>query len=585
MALDRCPALGTGAALQVRSDRPDDLVDVGVVIGGVVDRLAVDGDPEDAVVAHHEFGGVEAPLQTREDRPLEVQRTVAETTGHAVLDGDAGHDRRWGRRAEKPRGPSRETVESSRSALRHRLSIPVDTCRTDPTAKTMDRSWVAVPVGVVGAAAVLASPLPAGQARVLAITVWCIALWIGTPVPPWFTGLVGIGLIGAVTSTDLALTGFAEPATWLIVFGLLVGAATRQSGLAAAVRTAAFDRIGTETNARVAYRRLLIALCAAGLAFALVLPSALVRVLVLAPVLVEVGEAFEERRARLGLLFGPLFATFYGGVGVLTANVPNILIAGVAESTAGRSIGWTEWFVALFPVMGLARVAVIAVVVAVMYRPAPDSAVTVPETTGGVDPAARRMIAFLLVGVCVWATDPIHGLHPMFGAVLVAALSLSPRIGTLSFAAVEEVDFTIVFFVGAVFAIAAGLTETGVTETAAGALLSVVPTTAPAAVVLAAVFGVTAALALLLEGAAVASVLTPILLSFAATAGLDPAAIAFVEAAALGTYVFPYQSVVLVAVLREPIVESRELIRVTTVLSVATVVVLLPVLIALLVAG
>lgn len=40
------------------------------------------------------------------------------------------------------------------------------------------------------------------------------------PIPPAYTGLIGIGLIAVAFSTQLALTGFQKPATWLIGFGL-----------------------------------------------------------------------------------------------------------------------------------------------------------------------------------------------------------------------------------------------------------------------------------------------------------------------------------------------------------------------------
>ena len=90
----------------------------------------------------------------------------------------------------------------------------------------MNRSWYAVPVGVlVGAAIALFAPGPGDMTAMLAITAFCIALWITTPVPPWLTGLVAIGLIGVVFSPSLALVGFQLPATWLIVLGILIGEA------------------------------------------------------------------------------------------------------------------------------------------------------------------------------------------------------------------------------------------------------------------------------------------------------------------------------------------------------------------------
>ena len=49
------------------------------------------------------------------------------------------------------------------------------------------------------------APVGGETATLLAITLFCIALWIATPVPPAFTGMVCIGLISVTFSTDLAL--------------------------------------------------------------------------------------------------------------------------------------------------------------------------------------------------------------------------------------------------------------------------------------------------------------------------------------------------------------------------------------------
>lgn len=90
----------------------------------------------------------------------------------------------------------------------------------------------------------------------------------------------------------------------------------------------------------------------------------------------------------------------------------------------------------------------------------------------------------------------------------------------------------------------------------------------------------TLALTFVIEGVAVSSVLTPILVTFAATAGVPVDHVAYVEASALATFFFPYQSAVLVVILRTDLVETRDVIRTATLLSIATILALLPVEIA-----
>jgi len=461
--------------------------------------------------------------------------------------------------------------------------VTTDSTRSDALRGDVDPAWLSLPVGAAaGAAVLLFAPIDAEMARMLAITVFSIALWVGSPVEPWLTGLLAIGLVGVAFSTDLALTGFGSAATWLVVLGILLGEATRQSGLAAAVERAALGVIPGDatSDAKTTYRNLLFVLCAAALGFVVLVPSSLVRVLILGPILISVGERFTERRTRVGLFLGPLFVTYYAGTGILTGSLANIIITGLVETNAGVSIGWVEWAVWLGPVMAVGRAAVITAIAYFLYRPRDADAMRETDAvreSAAAPSEARRMMAFLLVGVAIWATDTVHGLHPLYGALVVAVLAFTPRIGVVGVDAVEEANFSIVFFLGAIFAIAAGLQQTGFTDVAADGILASFPQDASLAVALGFLAIASIALTFLMEGLAVASVLTPVLVAFAESAGLPLVPVAMTEAVALNTYFFPYQSAVLVAILGLDVVDSMELIKMAALCSLATLVLLLPI--------
>lgn len=443
-----------------------------------------------------------------------------------------------------------------------------------------DLAWLSLPVGVAAAAVVLLYvPLNTGMATMLAITVFAISLWIGGPVEPWLTGLLAIGLIGVAFNTNLALTGFHSAATWLVVLGILLGEATRQSGLAAAVeRTALAILPGDATvDATTTFRSLLLVLSGAALGFVVLVPSSLVRVLILGPILISIGKRFTERRARIGLFLGPLFVTYYAGTGILTGSLVNIIITGLVESNAGVSIGWMEWAVWLGPVMAIGRAAAITVIAYFLYRPQDPDAI---DASNGIDLSvensleAKRMLVFLLVGVAIWVTDFIHGLHPLYGALVVAVLAFTPRIGVVGADAIKDANFSIVFFLGAIFAIADGLQHTGFTDLAAEAILAGFPQNAPMSVTLGLLVVVSIALTFLMEGLAVASVITPVLVAFAESAGISLVPVAMTEAVALNTYFFPYQSAVLIAILGLDVVDSVELIKMASITSLATLLLL-----------
>ncbi|MGQ4556037.1 SLC13 family permease [Halobellus sp. GM3] len=449
----------------------------------------------------------------------------------------------------------------------------------------VDPSWLALPAGVLAAGSVLRfAPLAPDAARMLAITLFCVAMWIGSPVEPWFTALLGIGLMGVVFSTDLALTGFRSPATWLVVVGLLIGEAARASGLAELVERISLDRMPERisTDALAVYRYLLVVLSIGSFALAVLVPSSLVRVLILAPILSSLGDLFTERRAKVGIFLGPLFATYYGATGVLTGSLANIIVTGLVESGGGPAISWTEWALWMGPVMGVGRVAVVVAVTYLLYRPRDRDAMVAPDAVESVtaSPRERRMLLFLLIGVAIWATDFVHGLHPLFGAVVVALLAFTPRIGVIDNETMGETDFSILFFLGAIFAIAEGLQRTAFTDLAAETMLSYLPSDPSLPLVLVFVVAVSMLLAFVMEGMAVASVITPVFVSFANGAGIPLVPVAMAEAVALNGYFFPYQSAVLVAILGLGVVDTLELSRMASLCTIATLVFLLPIQIA-----
>ncbi|RQH02613.1 SLC13 family permease [Natrarchaeobius oligotrophus] len=442
---------------------------------------------------------------------------------------------------------------------------------------------LSVPLAVIGGLAIrFGAPLEPAGATMLAITAFCIVLWIGNLVPPAYTGILCLGIVGIAFSMDLALVGFQSPATWLIAFGLVMGEATRRSGLAEWTNQWIVDRcmpVSPAANPHQTYRRLLVGLSIGAFLLTLIVPVAIVRVLVLAPILLEAGERFDSKRAGLGLFLGPLFVTHYGTAAVLTGGSPNIVVVGILESITGVTITWTEWFALMFPVMGVGRLLVIVAVASLLYRPEPDLQISnVENEVRAMTGTERRMLVFLLAGVAVWASDFLHGLHPVYGALFVVVLSFLPGIGVVEFeGTLEDVDFSILFFIAAVFAIGDGLARTGVADRLAEGLLTIVPENAPLVVVLGIVLLIMIGLMFVVEELAAASVVTPIFVSFATDAGIPVTPIVLTEAMAFGLHVFPYQSAVLVVMLAYSIAEPRELIRMAAACTLAIVLLLVPI--------
>ena len=90
----------------------------------------------------------------------------------------------------------------------------------------------------------------------------------------------------------------------------------------------------------------------------LLVPSGMVRVLILIPLGIKLAERLgggEDRALAPAILSALVCSTYYGGCGVLTGSVPNIVVAAQLEQYADRSLLWTEWLRWMFPIIGLLR--------------------------------------------------------------------------------------------------------------------------------------------------------------------------------------------------------------------------------------
>ena len=79
------------------------------------------------------------------------------------------------------------------------------------------------------------------------------------------------------------------------------------------------------------------------------------------------GEA-PNSKVSAGLVLSLTCATYYGGTGILTAGVPNLVILGVLESR-DITIYWSEWAYYLFPIIGLLRVGLLYGLIRLLFRP------------------------------------------------------------------------------------------------------------------------------------------------------------------------------------------------------------------------
>jgi di/tricarboxylate transporter len=332
------------------------------------------------------------------------------------------------------------------------------------------------------------------------------------------------------------------------------------------------------------YGRLLISTYLLGILLALLIPSGVVRVLILMPMMVSLLKALGEKPGSpisAALILSLMCATYYGGTGVLTASVPNMVVFGVMESR-NIPVYWGEWAAYLFPVIGLLRTGCCYLLVRLLLpvpvdrvlSAAPADAPEVPRT---VTPAEKKIVGILLLGILLWATDALHGVHPAYIGLGLVLLCYLPGWGPLSPDRLRRVNFPILIYVAAVFAMGRAFENTGFNTHLAGILTGWLDLSgAGAHVKLGAITCLTVPFDFLTDTAAIAGVLTPLLLDFGAGIGLAPLPTALSVAIGASLVFIPYQSAPWVLAYSFRYVRMGQFILIMALTSTLTLLLLLP---------
>lgn len=309
--------------------------------------------------------------------------------------------------------------------------------------------------GALGTIALTSEPM----ARVLALSLAGLALFATRVLPEVVTSIaiflcfMALGL----ATPDLVFSGFETSGFWLLIGGLVIGASIGTTGLGDQVAQRIFARTGPS------YTRAVWFLSLAGLGLGLLVPSAIPRVIVMMPITLALARTMgyaPGTSAHAGLAITAASMTLLPTFAFLPANLPTIVELGAMEALYGVQVTFGAFFVQQVPV-NLLRFVVILALVLPLGRGAQVQqmrAVVQTPLTG----AQQRLLILLLVAIGFWATDVWHHIPPAWVALSAGMILLWPGFGVLPATAMKtDIDFSMAFFIAAVFCISAVVTQSG----------------------------------------------------------------------------------------------------------------------------
>lgn len=443
------------------------------------------------------------------------------------------------------------------------------------------RLRIALAVAAAAGVVALVGPafLPGPAALALAFAVFALGLWATAAFPEYWTALAFflLAVVFQIAPPQAVFSGFTSSTFWLLFGGLVIGAAIRHTGLD--------HRLGDRLAgaASLSYPRLIAVIVAAGVALGFVMPSSVGRAVLLMPVVdalaARLGYA-QGANGRTGLLLAAAFGSHVPTFAILPSNVPNMILAGTAETLHGIRFGYWEYLWLHFPVLGLLKSVLLAALIVRMFPdgdPAPANGG--PLRTEPMTPPQRLLAALLALCLALWLTDDLHGIAPAWISLAAALVCLWPGSGLTGKETMnKDVNHASLLFIAGILGLGAVVAHSGLGPLLVERLAAVFglsPEDGPlrSAAVLAAISTAVAA-ATTLPG--VPAVMTPSAEALAGLTGLPLATVLMTQVFGFSNVLLPYQSPPLLVAIQLGALPAAAVTRLCLALFAATALVLTP---------
>jgi hypothetical protein len=392
---------------------------------------------------------------------------------------------------------------------------------------------------VIGAVFVVA--YAAGASPLLCIALLAVLaafLWATLAIPAELTALLFFTalLLTGLAPDHVVLAGFESKAVWLVFAGLVLSEVIGRHDMGHAL----FDRL---LRGLGSYRALIWLVAVAGLLMAFLIPSAMGRVLLMAPLVQALAERLDlDDTRRHGLYVAAVMGTVVPAFSIITSNVPNLVMMGAAEAIYGRTLTYGEYLLTNFPVLGVGAFVLMPGLVLRLFPG--ERRLSLPETSPAPWTRDQVKIGFLLaVTLSFWTTDSLHGISSAWIGLAAAVISLLPGIGLLPAQSIGRLNFGPWFFAAGSIGLGGVVAHSGLGELLWGQLAAVIPfetLSAPAKYAVAQ--GSAMIMATLTTLPAIPAVYTPLASAIARSLDWPLDAVLMAQVPAFVIFAFPFQA-------------------------------------------
>lgn len=377
----------------------------------------------------------------------------------------------------------------------------------------------------------LAGLKPEGQ-KAAAVAVWAVIIWITEAIPVGITGLlIPLMLVMTKAEKDIgkAFGGYTQDVTFLVLGSFIFAAIMQCTGMDRRIAMAVLSRVKPQVD------QVLKGFMVVNTVLGFFVPAAVSRAAVLLPIVKGITALFGDndkgKRAVAALaISGICYFPMVAGILLLTAHLPNVIMAGLFEKQLGYQMSYARWFWLHWPIVGLYPIMFI-----LLRRLFDVKDISIP---GGVDFIKEEktkmgktslvewfVMAVFGFAVIMWITEPYHGIKTGMATLIALGIFFVPGLLPVSWQAVQGKTIwgTFLLLAGAM-SMANAISSSGLAKWLAD-IAHPLFKGQPFLVVVVGVILVTAVIRIfMLSNVAAVSMLAPIMLSLAKVLNLNPVA-------------------------------------------------------------
>ena len=310
----------------------------------------------------------------------------------------------------------------------------------------------------------------------LAIFVSGLILWMTEAIPNYLTSLViilAIVLTG-VTTQKVAFAQLGHPVMWLNILSFVLASMLVKTRVAK--RFALWFVLKFGKSARGIFFSFIVI----NIVLSAFISATTAKASILLPIFMVVAAIYgasDGNRNNFGrnLVLQNLFQINVGATGFLTGSGAHLLAISLFMGAYGSGIGYSEWFVACFPLTVIMILIGWFIGTKVIFPMKPEE--RKPQIEGGMQRLQSELDAMgkmtveeykaiaIFVGVLLlWATDSLHGIDATVVAFIGAVVALMPGIGVVKWNDVD-IPWHLMLFSAGAYTLGAGLDATKLPET------------------------------------------------------------------------------------------------------------------------